>query len=167
MTKADDIAGLKIRVLQSPVFIDLFTALGANPVPMPYPELYTALETGTVDGQENPFSNVVSAKMYEVQKYLTVTRHIYNPQIVIISKKAWDKLNEDERKVIQDAAAEARDFQRKVSRSQSEEALAELKKAWDAGDRTAARGDRQAPREGQAGNRKALGRSQWRTWSKC
>ena len=59
VTKADDIAGLKIRVLQSPVFIDLFTALGANPVPMPYPELYTALETGTVDGQENPFSNVV------------------------------------------------------------------------------------------------------------
>jgi TRAP-type transport system periplasmic protein len=129
VTKADDISGLKIRVLQSPVFIDLFTALGANPVPMPYPELYTALETGTVDGQENPYSNVVSAKMFEVQKYLTVTNHIYNPQIVIMSKKAWDKLNEDERKVIQDAAAEARDFQRKVSRAQSEEALAELKKA--------------------------------------
>jgi len=127
VTKADDIAGLKIRVLQSPVFIDLFTALGANPVPMPYPELYTALETGTVDGQENPFSNVVSAKMYEVQKHLAVTRHIYNPQIVIISKKAWDKLNEEERKVIQDAATEARDFQRKVSRAQSDEALAELK----------------------------------------
>ena len=129
VAKADDIAGLKIRVLQSPVFIDLFTALGANPVPMPYPELYTALETGTVDGQENPFSNVVSAKMFEVQKYLTITNHIYNPQIVIMSKKAWDKLNEDERKVIQDAAAEARDFQRQVSRSQSDEALAELKKA--------------------------------------
>jgi TRAP-type transport system periplasmic protein len=129
VTKAEDIAGLKIRVLQSPVFIDLFTALGANPVPMPYPELYTALETGTVDGQENPYSNVVSAKMFEVQKYLTVTNHIYNPQIVIMSKKAWDKLNEDERKVIQDAAAEARDFQRKVSRTQSDEALAELKKA--------------------------------------
>jgi tripartite ATP-independent transporter DctP family solute receptor len=129
VTKADDISGLKIRVLQSPVFIDLFTALGANPVPMPYPELYTALETGTVDGQENPYSNVVSAKMFEVQKYLTVTNHIYNPQIVIMSKKAWDKMNEDERKVIQDAAAEARDFQRKVSRTQSDEALAELKKA--------------------------------------
>lgn len=127
ITKAEDIAGLKIRVLQSPVFIDLFTALGANPVPMPYPELYTALETGTVDGQENPFSNVVSAKMYEVQDHLAVTRHIYNPQIVIISKKAWDKLNEDERKVIRDAAAEARDFQRQASRSQSDEALAELK----------------------------------------
>ena len=128
VTKAEDIAGLKIRVLQSPVFIDLFTALGANPVPMPYPELYTALETGTVDGQENPFSNVVSAKMFEVQKHLAVTNHIYNPQIVIISKKAWDKMNEDERKVIQDAATEARDFQRKVSRTQSDEALAELKK---------------------------------------
>ena len=128
INKAEDIAGLKIRVLQSPVFIDLFTALGANPVPMPYPELYTALETGTVDGQENPFSNVVSAKMFEVQKHLAITNHIYNPQIVVISKKAWDKMNEEERKVIQDAATEARDFQRKVARTQSDEALAELKK---------------------------------------
>jgi tripartite ATP-independent transporter DctP family solute receptor len=127
VAKADDIAGLKIRVLQSPVFIDLFTALGANPVPMPYPELYTALETGTVDGQENPFSNIVSAKMYEVQDHLAITNHIYNPQIVVISKKAWDKMNGDERKVIQDAATEARDFQRKVARTQSDEALAELK----------------------------------------
>jgi tripartite ATP-independent transporter DctP family solute receptor len=128
INKAEDIAGLKIRVLQSPVFIDLFTALGANPVPMPYPELYTALETGTVDGQENPFSNIVSAKMFEVQKHLAITNHIYNPQIVVISKKAWDKMNEEERKLIQDAAAEARDFQRKASRAQSDEALAELKK---------------------------------------
>ena len=127
VTKVDDIAGLKIRVLQSPLFIDLFNALGANAVPMPYPELYSAMETGTVDGQENPFSNIVSAKFYEVQKYLTITRHIYNPQIVMVSGKLWSKLNEDERKLLQEAAVEARDYQRAVSRGQNDKALDELK----------------------------------------
>src|SRR4051812_8754872 len=73
VTKAEDIAGLKIRVLQSPVFIDLFTALAPHPAPMPYPEFYTALKTGAVDGQETLYSNVVSAKMFEVQKSLKVT----------------------------------------------------------------------------------------------
>ncbi|WP_207481938.1 TRAP transporter substrate-binding protein [Arenibaculum pallidiluteum] len=127
VAKAEDIAGLKIRVVQTPVLIDLFGALGANPVPMPYPEVYTALETGTVDGQENPFANILSAKFYEVQKHVAVTRHVYNPQIVLISKKTWDKLNDEERKVIQEAAAEARDFQRTASRAQEAEALAEIK----------------------------------------
>lgn len=97
--------------------------------------------------------------MFEVQKYLTVTNHIYNPQIVIMSKKAWDKLNEDERKVIQDAAAEARDFQRKVSRSQSDEALAELKKAGMQVTELPAE-EIAKLREGQAGDRKALGGSE-------
>ena len=127
VTKVDDIAGLKIRVVQSPLFIELFNTLGANAVPMPYPELYSAMETGTVDGQENPFSNILSAKFYEVQKYLTITKHVYNPQIVLVSGKFWDKLNADERKAIQDAAAEARDFQRALSREQADKALAEIK----------------------------------------
>jgi tripartite ATP-independent transporter DctP family solute receptor len=127
VAKVDDIAGLKIRVVQSPVLIDLFNALGANAVPMPFPEVYSALETGTVDGQENPFPNILTSKLFEVQKHLAVTRHVYNPQIVLISKKAWDKLNDEERKVIQEAALEARDFQRAASRAQSEDALAQLK----------------------------------------
>jgi len=123
----EDIAGLKMRVVQSPVLIDLFNALGANAVPMPFPEVYGALETGTVDGQENPFPNILASKLYEVQEHLAITRHVYNPQIVMISKKTWDGLNEEERKVIQDAAVEARDFQRATSRAQSDEALAQLK----------------------------------------
>jgi tripartite ATP-independent transporter DctP family solute receptor len=127
VTKVDDIAGLKIRVVQSPLFIDLFNTLGANAVPMPYPELYSAMETGTVDGQENPYSNILSAKFYEVQKHLTITRHVYNPQIVLVSGKLWDKLNADERKAIQDSATEARDFQRALSREQADKALAEIK----------------------------------------
>ena len=123
----DDIAGLKIRVVQQPVMIDLFNALGANAVPMPFPEVYTALETGAIDGQENPFPNILASKFVEVQKYLTVTNHVYNPQIVLVSGKLWESLNEEERKLLQDAATEARDFQRETSRKQSEEALAELK----------------------------------------
>ena len=127
VTKVDDIAGLKIRVVQSPLFIELFNTLGANAVPMPYPELYSAMETGTVDGQENPFSNILSAKFYEVQKHLTITKHVYNPQIVLVSGKFWDKLNADERKAIQDAATEARAYQRALSREQADKALAEIK----------------------------------------
>ena len=128
VAKLEDIAGLKIRTLQSPVPVALFNALGANAVPLPYTELYTALETGTVDGQENPNANIINAKFYEVQKYLTLTRHQYNPQIVMISKKFWDRLNDEEKAVIEQAAVEARDYQRKVSREQDATALDEIKK---------------------------------------
>ncbi len=124
---AEDIAGLKIRTLQSPIFIDMFNALGANAVPMPFPEVYTALETGTVDGQENPYSVILSSGFQEVQAYLTETKHVYNPQIVMISKKFWDGLNPDEQALIQAAATEARDYQRQVSREQAGEALEKLK----------------------------------------
>ena len=127
VAKLEDIKGLKIRTLQSPIPIELFNSLGANAVPLPYTELYTALETGTVDGQENPFANIINAKFYEVQKYLTVTRHQYNPQIVLISKKFWDGLNDEEKAVLLLAAVEARDFQRKVSREADAKALEEIK----------------------------------------
>ena len=97
-------------------------------MPLPYTELYTALETGTVDGQENPSANIINAKFYEVQKYMTLTRHQYNPQIVLVSKKFWDGLNDEEKAVLQQAAVEARDFQRKVSREQDAAALEEIRK---------------------------------------
>ncbi|WJH37929.1 TRAP transporter substrate-binding protein (plasmid) [Aliirhizobium terrae] len=127
IAKLEDIKGLKIRTLQSPIPIALFSSLGANAVPMPYPELYPALETGAVDGQENPYANILNAKFFEVQKYLTVTRHQYNPQIVLISKMIWDQLNGEEQQVLQDAAVEARDFQRKTSREAEVKALEEIK----------------------------------------
>ncbi|AFL50806.1 tripartite ATP-independent transporter DctP family solute receptor [Sinorhizobium fredii] len=128
VTKLDDIKGLKIRTIQSPIPLELFNTLGANAVPLPYTELYTALETGTVDGQENPAANILNAKFYEVQKYMTLTRHQYNPQIVLVSKKFWDGLNDEEKAVLQSAATEARDFQRKVSREQDAKAIEEIKK---------------------------------------
>lgn len=129
ITKAEDLVGLKIRVIQSPIYIDMFNALGANAVPMPFPELYTAMEQKAVDGQENPFSTILASKFSEVQKYLTITRHMYNPQAVIASKKFWDSLNPAEQKAITEAMAEATVFQRSVSRSQADVALEDLKKA--------------------------------------
>jgi tripartite ATP-independent transporter DctP family solute receptor len=129
INKVEDIAGLKIRVIQSPLYIDLFTALGANATPMPFPELYPALEQKAVDGQENPVTTIRSSKFAEVQKHLAITRHVYNPQAVLFSKKTWDSMSAAEKKIITDAMAEATAFQRKLSRAQSDEALAELKKA--------------------------------------
>ena len=129
VAKAEDIAGLKIRVIQSPIYIDLFNTLGANATPMPFPELYSALDQKAVDGQENPNTVIASSKFAEVQKYITQTRHIYNPQALIISKKAWDGMSAEEKKIIEDAAAEATKFQREVSRGEADKALDVLKKA--------------------------------------
>jgi tripartite ATP-independent transporter DctP family solute receptor len=124
---ADDIAGLKIRVIQSPIYIDTFAALGANPLPMPITEVYTAMETKTIDGHENPFTVIEANKFYEVQKYLSATRHVYNPQTMFISKKTWDQLNKDEQAILLAAAKEAQVYQREVSRDAQDKALAVLK----------------------------------------
>jgi tripartite ATP-independent transporter DctP family solute receptor len=129
INKADDIAGLKIRVIQSPIYVDIFTALGANATPMPFPEVYPALEQKAIDGHENPATVIKANKIYEVQKYLALTRHIYNPQALIVSKKFWDKLNADEKALITEAAAQATTYQRGVSRTQADIAVEDLKKA--------------------------------------
>ncbi|HYH70550.1 MAG TPA: TRAP transporter substrate-binding protein [Methyloceanibacter sp.] len=129
VTKLEEIQGLKVRVVQSPLYIDLFNTLGANAVPLPFPELYTALEQKTVDGQENPVTLINTSKFYEVQKHLTLTRHTYNPQIVVFSKRVWDRLDADEKKLIEDAAQEARTFQREFSREQETKALEAVKAA--------------------------------------
>lgn len=129
VAKLEDIQGLKVRVVQSPVYIDLFNTLGANAVPMPFPEVYTALEQKAIDGQENPVTTILSSKFNEVQKYLTLTRHIYNPQALIFSKKIWDQLSPAERKLISEAAQEAQSYQRKLSRDKEALALEQLKKS--------------------------------------
>ena len=129
VTKLEEIQGLKLRVEQNAVAVDTWNALGANAVPMPFPELYTALEQKVVDGQENPYSTVDSSKFYEVQKYLSVTKHKYTPLVVTVSKKFWDQLSTDEKKLIQDAATEAAVYQRKANRDLSEQYVQSLKKA--------------------------------------
>jgi TRAP-type transport system periplasmic protein len=125
--KVEDLQGLKVRVQQIPVFIEAFNALGSNAVPMPFPELYPALETKAVDGQENPFISVEVTKFYEVQKYATTTRHAYSPLLVLASKKFWDQLSEAERKILQDAATEVKTYERQVSREMDAKAMQTLK----------------------------------------
>jgi tripartite ATP-independent transporter DctP family solute receptor len=115
ITKLEDMQGLKLRVIQSPIYLETFQALGASPVPMAFPEVYNGLEQGVIDGQENPFTVIEGNKFYEVQKYLSVTGHIFNPQSFIIGKKTWDRLNDDEKALIKDAAAKAQVYQREVT----------------------------------------------------
>jgi tripartite ATP-independent transporter DctP family solute receptor len=127
INKVEDLDGIKLRVMQNNVYLDSFKMLGANAVPLPYSELFTALETKAVDGQENPYNTILSAKFYEVQKYLTITNHVYAPWIVLVSKKYWDGLSKDERAVLMKAAVISRDFERKDTRDEAARALAELK----------------------------------------
>ena len=126
ISKAEDFAGLNFRVMQNPIFLDTFRRLGANPVPMAFGEVFTALETGAVDGQENPLPLIQASRFYEVQKYLTLTRHAYSPTPVLMSKKVWDKLDPEEQALVQDCAKEGRDKQIERSRAAVTEALAEL-----------------------------------------
>lgn len=125
----EDIAGLKLRVIPNPINIDWVSALGANPVSLAFPEVYTALEQKAIDGQENPITVIYANKMNEVQKYLTLTRHQYNPQSVIISKKVWDTFSPEEKQLFKDAVAEVTLFQRQLSREQEQVALQKLKES--------------------------------------
>ncbi|OZI82467.1 MULTISPECIES: TRAP transporter substrate-binding protein [Bordetella] len=127
VVKAEDLEGIKLRVMQNQVALGVFNALGANAVPMPFSELFTALETRTVDGQENPVTTIQSSKFYEVQPYLTMTRHVYTPWVLLASKKWWDTLSPDEQKLIRQAAVASRDFERKDSRADSQKAMDTLK----------------------------------------
>lgn len=129
VNKLEDMDGIKLRVMQNNVFLDSFKTLGANAVPLPFSELFTALETKTVDGQENPYNTILSSKFYEVQKHLVLSRHMYSAWVLLISKKTWDGLSADERKIVQEAAREATLFERKTIRAFSQTALGELKKA--------------------------------------
>jgi tripartite ATP-independent transporter DctP family solute receptor len=127
VAKLEDLDGIKLRVMQNNVYLDSFKLLGANAIPLPFSELFSALETRTVDGQENPFNTILSSKFYEVQKYLSVTNHVYSPWIVMVSRKWWDQLSKAEQKVLLDAAKASRDFERKDTRDEASKALADLK----------------------------------------
>ena len=122
----EDIKGLKLRVIPNPMFLESFAALGANPVPMAFPELYGALESRAMDAQENPFSVILTSKFYEVQKFLSVTNHVYTANPVLFSKRGWDKLSPSDQQIIQEAAIEAGAYQRKFSRESAETARKEL-----------------------------------------
>ena len=127
ITKVEDLEGIKLRVIPNPVFLETFKTFKANPVPMPFAELYSALDQRAVDGQENPYAVILSNKFFEVQKFLSATNHVYTANTILMSKKFWDRLSPAEQKLIQDAALEARDYQRKLSREVAQKAVAELR----------------------------------------
>lgn len=126
IVNVEDLKGLKLRVIPNPMFIESFNALGANAVPMPFPELYGALESRAMDAQENPFIVILTSKFHEVQKFLSVTNHVYTANPVVISKRVWDKLSPGDQKIIRDAAIEAGAFERKLSRDASAGARKDL-----------------------------------------
>ncbi len=127
VTKVEDFPGLKVRVMQNNVFLDTFKTVGATAVPMAFQEVLGALETRAIDGQENPFVTIDTSKMYEVQKYLSVTNHAYTPFLVLYSKPLWDKLSAEEQKILTDCSIVGRDEQRSVSRTLSGKSLENLK----------------------------------------
>jgi tripartite ATP-independent transporter DctP family solute receptor len=126
--KVEDFPGLKVRVMQNNIFLDTFKTVGANAVPMAFPELFAAMETKAIDGQENPFVTIDTSKMYEVQKYLSITRHAYTPFLILYSKALFDKLSADEQKALYECAAVGQKEQRTVSRALEAKSLENLKK---------------------------------------
>lgn len=123
-----DLKGLKIRTPESPMFRDTFIAFGAKPVPIPFPELYAALQQGVVDGQENPIFHIMTQKFYEVQDFLAMTRHIYHDAPLLVSKVFWNKLSEEQQEAVKEAAMEATHYQRSVAMELEAALLEEIEK---------------------------------------
>lgn len=121
-----DLAGLRIRIPAEPVAADIIGALGASAHTIKFSELYLALQSGAVDGQENPLVNIDTARLYEVQKYLSLTGHKFSVAPFLIAKKRWDGLTRAERDLLAEAARAATRLQRRLALEQDERLLAEL-----------------------------------------
>ena len=127
INKFEDLKGLKIRVMQSPVAIESFKAMGINATPMAYAEVFTALEIHALDGLEHPPVDMFQNKIYEVQKYLVITNHVYTPVALVVSNKWFSALPADQQAGIRKAAVIARDFERAEEIRQAKEAVDKLK----------------------------------------
>jgi tripartite ATP-independent transporter DctP family solute receptor len=122
-----DLKGLKIRVMENRVHQAAFRQLGADAIPMAWGEVFTSLQQGLLDAQENPIPIVTTFKLYEVQKYLALTAHVYSPAPLLMSKKSWDRMPPELRKILAETALEVGKVQRQLNRSQEQKQLGELK----------------------------------------
>jgi len=125
----EDLDGLRIRVMENPVYVDTFRALGANAIPMAWTEALTAMQQGTIDGQENPVNVIHSFKLNETQDYMTLSRHTYAPAIFVMGMPVWNKLSEAVQEVLTDAAQEAAEHERKINAEMESGQLADLREA--------------------------------------
>ncbi|HDZ73053.1 MAG TPA: DctP family TRAP transporter solute-binding subunit [Aurantimonas coralicida] len=124
-----DAEGLKVRTMENQVHMEAFSELGVLPTPMAFPELFTALQQGTVDGQENPIGVILSAKFAEVQKYLSLTNHVYSPALFLMSPTVWDGLSDEEKDAFRKAAKAGAAAMREKVRSDADSGVATLKEA--------------------------------------
>ena len=125
--RPEDMRGLKIRVMENPLHIAHFKALGASPVPIAYSEILSSLQQGVVDGQENPYMNIKLSGFYEVQKYIIETGHVYDPIPILISKPIWDSLTPQQQQWLKEAAVEGREYERELTRTMDAEIKEDLK----------------------------------------
>lgn len=125
----EDFEGMRVRVMQNNIFLDTFQTLGTNATPMAFGEVFTALETGAIDAQENPYVTIDTSQFFEVQDYLSNTRHAYTPFLVLFSKPIFDTFSQEEQQILRDCAVVGRDVQREASRTLSEESLARIQEA--------------------------------------
>jgi tripartite ATP-independent transporter DctP family solute receptor len=123
-----DLQGIKLRVPEGKWRVKMFQAYGANPSPMKFSELFTALQTGVMDGEENPFTQIYSAKLQEVQKYLSLSGHVYTPAYLTVGAKRWESLPADVRKTLEDTAKETQAFVYETAARDDDELLGKLKK---------------------------------------
>jgi tripartite ATP-independent transporter DctP family solute receptor len=128
IVKPSDAAGLKMRTMENKVHMDGYRTFGILPTPMAFPELFGALQQGTVDGQENPIPVILASKFSQVQKHLSLTGHVYSPALLLLSPKVWNKLSDADKKVFVDAAKKAAVAQRKKVNDDENNGIAQLEK---------------------------------------
>lgn len=123
----EDVSGMKVRTMENAIHLDAWKALGANPTPMAFTELFTALQQGTVDGQENPYPTIDLSQYAEVQEHVSNTSHVYTPFIFLFSKQIWDEFTSEQQEILQEAAVEAGKYNRERNRAVAQESLERLK----------------------------------------
>ncbi|USG67427.1 TRAP transporter substrate-binding protein [Brevibacillus ruminantium] len=127
VNKPEDLKGFKIRTMENDIHMDSFKAMGAQPTPMAFTELFTALQQGTIDAEENPIPIIMTSRFYEVQKHMTLTRHFYSPSLLMMATAKYDALTPEQQKAIEEAAMEAGQYERNVVADMEKEYLGELK----------------------------------------